>query len=311
MRRHLPMIAVALATAAAGAMPATAGATSAFADLVGIDGDGSFDDRLACGDPENGQGDTWRYVWEDGPATSTDNVLAGSWNGSFEVHDAGGGKAFVPNRDGRISIQLGPSSGRSGTAFFDTLGDGGCGNADLVLTPLDSTDPTAQNVTGDLPIEATGGTGALRGLTGSGTVNLDLDLTAGADNPARVLLDGAFDVLDPVVTVSGATARWDNTTNYLNRRLTVLVTLRNASGAGDAFGVRVTSASGGTGWFEGLPAGNATIPQGGGATFRFTMRNASANRVYTVGVKAGLRDGLLAEQPPVSGSVTFRAPALP
>lgn len=290
--------------------PASAGATVASGHLTGSNGEGTFNDTLDCGAPDNGDGDNWRYGWFDGAASSPGGLLLGTWDGTFEVHRATPTTAFIPNGDGRLSISL-PGGARGGTGLFDLLGDGSCQNANLTLTQVDPFNPSSQRVSGTLPLEATFGTGAFRGLTGSGTATFTLDLKPGAQNVADVKMTGDFDVADPQVTVAGAQARWMNFSNYLGRRLTVYVTLVNAAGAGNAYNVRLTSASGGTNWFEGLPAGNATIPEGGAATFAFTMRAANANTTYTLNVGAALKDGMLADQPPVSGGVTFKSPLLP
>lgn len=311
MRRRTPVFAVVAAALVLGATPSIAGATPAAAFLTGENGGGTFNDRLDCG-VENGGGDTWRYFWFDQPSTDPSGVLAGTWNGDFEVHRGPvDGTGFIPGNDGRLALSVAGPGGRNGTAFFDTASSGSCSNADISLTDLDATDPTSQQASGSLPIVATGGLGALRGLTGSGTIDFTLDLTPGADNAAQIAANLDLDVLDPQVSVASGFGRWDNLSSYLNRKLRVWVTLRNATGAGDAFQVRITGASGGTGSFTGLPAGNSTVPHGGGTTIGFVMNNAVPNQMYTVGVKADLKDGLLVSQPPVTGSVTFRAPLLP
>jgi hypothetical protein len=280
------------------AVPPGAVATPVSAVLTGGNGEGTFDPTLPCG---QGDGPSWRYAWLDGPASGA--ALGGTWNGTFEVHDAGGGRAFVPTGDGRLAI----ANGR-GTGFFETLGDGGCGNAPLDLTTQPDGDP---HVSGTLPVVARGGTGALRGLTGSGTATVALELGSGADNLATVELAADLDLPDAQLTVAGASSRWPNLTSYLARRLAVSVTLANAQGAGDAFDVQLTGVTGGTGSFSGLPTAKATIPAGGRATFTFTMNGAAANRSYTIGLGAAAQDGLSGAHPPTNGSATFRSPLLP
>jgi hypothetical protein len=41
------------------------------------------------------------------------------------------------------------------------------------------------------------------------------------------------------------------------------------------------------------------------------MNNASPGKSSTIGVSVGSKDGLLAAQPPVTGTVKVQAPALP
>ena len=304
MRRGIATVTMVVAALA---LPATAGATSATATLTGVNGEGTFNNTLPCG---VGDGPNWRYFWLDQTATSPGGVLAGSWNGSFEVHDAGAGKAFVPNNDGRLSITLNRSGNpdRAGTGFFDTLGDGGCANANLALTTQIDGDP---QVTGTLPLVALGGTGALRGLTGNGNATFTLELGAGADNQASIALAGNFDVADPALSIVGASSRWRNLTDWLGGWLTTYITVANAQGAGDAFDVRLTGVSGGTGVFSGLPSVPLSIPNGRIATFSFTMKNAHPNTSYTLTGTAAGKDGLLAPIPAISGSASFKSPLLP
>ena len=302
------VLAVVLATAAMAILPALAGATSATVQLTGQNGDGSFNDRLDCA--EAGAGDTWRYFWQDQLASDATGVLAGRWNGDFEVHRGLGREtAFVPSGDGRLALTLTSSGGRAGAAFFDTAGTGACDAAGLTLTGVDPSDPSAQRVGGSLPIVATGGLGALRGLTGSGTIAFTLDLTPGADNAASIATSADLDVLDPAVTIGAASARWDGLSNYLARKLRVSVTLPNGAAGGDAFDVKIAGASSGS--FEGLPTAGATVAHGASTTQSFVLRNASPGHTYTVGVSVALKDGLLAPQPPVTGSIKFKAPLLP
>ena len=278
-------------------LPAAAGAAPASAVLTGSNGDGTFDASLPCG---AGDGPSWRYAWLGGAASSPGGALHGSWNGTFEVHDTGNGSAFVPNGDGRLAI-----TGERGTGSFETLGDGSCTNAPLTLATQPDGDPV---VTGTLPVVASGGTGSLRGLTGSGAASITLELGPGADNLAHVELDADLDVADPQLSVAGTSSRWPSFSSYLARRLSVSVTVVNAQSAGDAFDVRIAGVSGGTGSFSGVPTGAATIPAGGSATFAFTMNNAAALRTYSIAVSLAALDGLSSPQPPVSRGATFRSP---
>lgn len=307
MRWSALVVIAAAATASIAIAPATAGATPVSALLSGASGFGSFNDRLDCG-AEGGAGDTWRYEWTDQLASDVSGALAGRWNGSFEVHRAARG-AFVPAGDGHLGLTVAGPGGRSGTAFFDTAGSGSCAEAPLTLTPLEPSDPTAQQVSGSLPIVATGGLGALRGLTGGGTVDLTLELTPGADNAASVALAGNLDVPDPAVSVASGTARWANLTAFLQRRLTVTVNLANGAAAGDAFDVRITAVAPGS--VEGVPTASATLPAGGATSLSFVVRNASPGHAYTLGVTVAAKDGLLAAQAPVTGTVKVKAPLLP
>jgi len=301
-------IAIVSATALFGASATTAAPTSVSVALTGVNGDGSFTDRLDCG-AQGGAGDTWRYGWQDQLASDPSGALAGRWNGLFEVHAAARG-AFVPAGDGHLALTVSSPGGRSGTAFFDTAGTGSCTDAALTLTSLEPTDPSARQVAGSLPIVATGGVGALRGLTGGGNADITLDLTPGADNAAAISVTSAnLDVPDPAVSVATGSARWATLTDWLAHKLTVSVTLKNAATAGDAFDVKVTAVSGGSA--EGLPTAPVTLPAGASATASFVLKNASGGHSYNLGVTTASKDGLLAAQPPVTGTVKVSAPLLP
>lgn len=305
-RRLVPAAVAAAALSIAAFAPAAAHATAASATLGGLNGEGSFNPTLDCA--EGGDGDSWRYRWEDQLATSPGGLLGGLWNGSFEVHDAGGGKAFIPTGDGRVSISLPTNQARTGTAGFDTAGDGTCSAAPLTLVTQPDGDPQA---TGTVPVTATGGTGALRGLTGTGQLQLSLELGAGADNVAQLGLTGDFDVADPALGIASAGAGWLNLTEWLQRRVRVSVTVRN-TGVGNAYGVRLTKLTGGTGSFSGLPTTAQDIPAGEARTFGgVVMYGAQPNATYTVQATAAGSDGLLAPQPPTTGPSTFKTPLLP
>jgi hypothetical protein len=302
------MVAI-VATALMG-LPATVAATPVAVQLSGQNGDGTFNDRLDCA--ESGAGDTWRYDWQDGLAGDAGGALAGRWNGGFEIHRGlAAGSAFVPAGDGHLALTITPSGGRAGSAFFDTTGSGSCAVAGLTLAQIEPDDPTAQRASGSLPIVATDGLGALRGLTGSGAIGVTLDLTPGADNVASVAMTGSFGVLHPAISATSGSARWDNLSAFLQHKLRVSVNLANPAAAGDAFAVSIASASGATGSFEGLPAGPATLLHGATATLSFVMRNAQPGHAYTIGVSVAHQDGLLAARPPATGSVKVTAPSLP
>jgi len=299
MRRGFIAV-LAVSSAFAGASQADAKVASGL--LQSSNGENTYDATLECG---VGDGPSWRGFWLDSRAASPGDLLLGTWDGTFEVHDAGRGKAFIPNGDGRISITL----DRTGTGFFETRGNGDCANATLDLTTQADGDP---QVSGTLPIVALGGTGAFRGLNGSGTASFSLELGPGADNLAVIDLTADLDVLDPQLTVTSASARYQNLTAYLQRKLTVTVNVANALGAGDAFKTKIVTVGGGSGSFSGIPTGEiARIGQGSGGSFTFTMNNANANTQYTTNVTLNTQDGLFNPMPPIAASVSFKSPLLP
>lgn len=297
-----------VAAAVALGVPTAAGATTLNSTLTGLNGFGSFDAGLPCfGPAPTGAGPNWDYQWLQQPATSA-GPLKGTWFGFFRVFDNGLNQAYIPNGNGIVAIVL-PNG--AGQGSFRTAGDGSCTNAVLTLADDVEGDPF---VNGSLPLVATAGQGALKGLSGSGTLSIaKLSLEPGADADALLGITGDFDVFSPQLSVLGATARWTNLSDYLARRLTVTVTLRNASGdtVGSAFNTRVTGISNGTGSYTGLPAFAGSMPPGSTKTATFVMNNAQRGATYNVGVTVAANDGLGEAEPPVTGPASFQAPLLP
>lgn len=289
-------LAAALLAAVAAAAPAHA--TPVAATLTAVNGEGTYDATLGC---PGGDGPSWKYGYT-GP--SSGGPLAGEWSGVFEVHD-NGLDGFTPPTTSRISLAL--ASG--GTASF-TLAGGTCAGGPLKLTHGAGNDVT---VNGVLPLQADFGSGAARGLTGSGTATLNLQMTAGADNAAAVQIAGDFDVRDPQLELVSATARWNRLQDWLERRLTVLAVVRNKTGTplpGNAFAARVASASTtpATSNLANVPIG--TIPAGESRTVRLVFTNAQPNRAYTLRATLDAQDGLGAPVAPVQGTASFTSPLL-
>jgi hypothetical protein len=140
-----------------------------------------------------------------------------------------------------------------------------------------------------------------------------MSLEPGADAPVTLKLNGDWDVYDPQLSVVGASAGWKNLSDWLNRRLTVTVTVANANGAnvGNAYNAFVTNISNGTGSYTGLPAFLGTIPVGSARSATFVMNNAQRGLTYNVGVTVTATDGLDNAVPPTNGGATFTAPLLP
>ena len=212
MRRGALVVAAVAATALVGSLPATAGATPVSALLTGVNGCGSFNDRLDCG-AEGGAGDTWRYDWQDQLASDGTRRARRPLERCLRGPPRGSAGAFVPAGDGHLALTVAAPGGRSGTRALRHRGRrlvrGRGAHADARSSP---TIRRAQQVSGSLPIVATGGLGALRGLTGSGTADLTLELTPGADNAASIALAGDLDVPDPAISVASGSARWANLT---------------------------------------------------------------------------------------------------
>ena len=139
-----------------GVVPGTAGAASVSAQLTGVNGDGSFADRLDCG-AENGAGDTWRYAWQNQLASDVSGVLAGRWNGSFEVHRAARG-AFVPAGDGHLSLAVAAPGGQVGHGVLRYGAAAARARTRRSRSPRSSPPiPRHSRCPGSLPVVATGG----------------------------------------------------------------------------------------------------------------------------------------------------------
>jgi hypothetical protein len=285
-------------------MAAPASGTPLSWNLTATNGEGTFDDTIAC---PAGDGPSWRYAYS-GVAT-TSGPLTGTWNSTVEVHDAGGGDAFVPPGTGRIKI----TADRGGEGNLE-FGNGGCALAPLDLfTELDG-DPA---ISGTQPALATGGSGTLRGFTGSATVTMStLELGAGADNVADISVSGDFTVTQPNMVLGSPTPYWRNVSEFLHHRLTVTVPLRNLDdppgSVGDAYAVQLTKARlSGRVPVSGVPASLGRIDAGKMKAVSVVFPNAQANKTYTLKVWIDGKDALDDPFPTVIDADTLKSPPPP
>ena len=290
------------ATAALLVAVPVAAATPMAATLTGFDGEGTFDGTIGC---PAGDGPSWHYAFA-GRSTPITGPVAADWSSRFEIHDTGAGRGFVSAGTSRISLAL----DRGGTAAFKVEGVGDCDGGPLAFGVNALGDRT---VSGVLPITAEFGTQAARGLTGSGTATVALELGPGADNDATIQLSGDFDVRDPNLAIVGASARWNRMTDYLQKRLTVYVTIANRSAEplpGIAYSTRLVSATVPGGSVTGLPANAGTIAPGESRTVSFILNNAQPNKSYSLTSTVDASDGLDAAVAPVVGAASFKSPLL-
>jgi len=300
MRRRSVVCALAATAAFLGMQPA-AGAVPVSASLTSVNGSGTFDDTLACG---VGDGPSWGYRYT-GLSAPASGPLGGEWSGTIEVHRSGPTTGFIPPGTGRIGIDN-PSRG----AIFLEFGGGNCTSPTLTLAgPSD--EPTASGV---LPFSITGGTGAYRLLTGTGTASLTAALTKGADNAAAIDLNGNLSALQPNLTIGTPSARWPRIVDYLNRRISVFVPVTNAgpaSSTGDAFNVRLTSVTISGGASAGPSSAVSRLNAGGGTTFGMSASPVNAGATYTITVTVAADDALGGAVAPVTATRTFKAPLTP
>jgi hypothetical protein len=279
----------------------TASAVPVSATLTSSNGHGSFDDTIGC---PAGDGQSWSYQYT-GLSNPLTGPLGGEWNGTIEVHRGVTGDGFMPAGTGRIGID---NTGR-GAVFFEFSG-GDCSANPLNLSGLGD-EPV---VSGTLPLHVTGGTGAYRLITGSGTASMAAALSKGADNPATINLNADLAVLQPNITVGQATAKWPRVADWLGRNIAVFVTVTNSgpsSTTGDAYDVQLVSATVAGAGPTGLPPKIDHIAPGGSNGVGFSVSNVNAGGTYTATLTFAVKDALGASLPPLVVQRTFKAPLTP
>lgn len=290
----------ALAAAAACLWTTTAFAVPVSSTLTSDNGFGSFDDTIGC---PSGDGQSWRYLYS-GTATAGTGPVGGVWFGTIEVHRGTSGGGFVPFQTGRLGIEV-PDRGRVNLEF-----DGGdCATTPLSLGPGD--EPT---VSGTLPFHVTGGSGAFRSLTGTGTIALAAQLTKGADNAASLAINGDLAALQPNITVGNPTAKWARVVDYLGRRIGVSVPILNdgvPATTGDAFDVRIVSVSVSDGASAAPPGPIPRVNAGAGSGWGFNVNNVSPGKTYSITMTIAAKDALGGAATPVTVTRSFKAPLTP
>ena len=300
-RGHLSVVAVAVAAVLA--LPPAANAASIDSTLTAGNGEGRLVQR-ETGCPFQ-PGPFFEYAYS-GLASAAQATVSGHWDGFFRIHDNGLGGGYVAPGDGRVEVQ----TSRGGTAYFEIEG-GSCTAPALALAPDAVRGVTAS---GALALRATFGTGAVRGLSGAGTATISAQLGPAAGNVATIRLVGDFTVRSPDLSIASASARWATLGDFLNKRLTVFVVIRNAGGTplpGNAYGARLGTAATPGASFTGLPAAADDIPAGETRTATVKLNGAQPNRTYTLNGTVGANDGLDGPLPAIPGSATFKAPLLP
>jgi hypothetical protein len=278
-------------------------ATPLAASLTASNGEGTFDQTIDC---PAGDGPSWRYAYS-GVATPLQGPFGGTWNSTVEVHDAGDGHAFIPAGTGRLKVDV----DRGGAANLE-FASGDCSSAPLTLTQQADGDP---EVTGSLPATATGGSGVLRGFSGTGQVDFTFELGPGADNVAQVDVGGNFTVLQPSLGLGTPSAYWRNASDYFARRLSVFIPVVNSgspTAVGDAFAVRLAQATlGGRTPVAGVPATFARINAGSSAATTATFTGVSPGQTYSLQGRIEGTDALDSALAPLVQSRPVKAPLLP
>jgi len=279
----------------------TASAVPVSAALTSADGHGTFDDTIGC---PSGDGQSWSYQYT-GLSNPLTGPLGGEWNGTIEVHRGISGNGFMPPGTGRIGID---NTGKG--AIFMEFSGGDCSTNPLNLSDLGD-EPV---VTGALPLQVTGGTGAYRLVTGSGTATMAAALSKGADNPATINVNANLTVLQPNITVSGATAKWPRIADWLGRNLSVFINVTNAgpaSSTGDAYDVQLVSATVAGAGSTTLPPKIDHMAPGQTSGLGFVVSNVNAGGTYTATLTFAVKDALGGSLPPLVVQRTFKAPLTP
>lgn len=323
MSGYAPVRAAFAVAVAVLAWPAAVYAVPVSSALTAVTGEGSFDDTIGC---PAGDGPSWRYQFT-GPAAALNGPLGGTWSGTAEIHDAKAGRttgAFVQPQTGRIRI----TTADRGSADF-AFGAGSCANAPLTLSTDAHGDPV---VSGAVALSSAGGTGALRGLTGSGTAAITgLGVGPGADNTADLKLNANLQALAPALTVGDPQAAYIGIVDWATGTATVRIPISDpgpAATTGDAFDVKVTAASvspqgqllgppvtltvGVAGPVTGPPISLGRIDNGADPAYATVqIANTFAGAKYTLTTTVKGNDALDSPVPAVTQTRTFTTPVLP
>ncbi|HVT77063.1 MAG TPA: hypothetical protein VHD87_08540 [Acidimicrobiales bacterium] len=204
--------------------------------MSGANGTGTAEvPGVACAD--GGSGDNWHYSYAaTAPAGVFTATLPADVRVGLNLHAEP--DAVTPTRTYSHAFLLGSESdawltnARGALRLAMTAGSGTCADS-----PLDF-DGTTASGEGSWVVAA--GTGAYRDASGNGSFDLSAAVGPGADNPFNLNMLGSVAVLQPSISVPGASARWDGSLhlNYLKRVVTVTYTVAN-TGPGDAFGVNL------------------------------------------------------------------------
>jgi hypothetical protein len=300
--RRLGVLCALAATAACLWGATTASAGSFATRLTSTNGFGSFDDTITCAN--GGDGPSWRYGYT-GAATPLSGTLGGLWSGTLEVHRSTVTGGFMPGGTGRVAIDAGDRGG-----LFLEFSGGSCTTTPLTLSN-GGDEPT---VSGALPFQITGGIGAYRLVTGSGTAALTAQLTKGADNAAQIDLSGTVTALQPNLTVSAASARWPRIADWLGRNIAVGVTVTNSgpsSTTGDAFDVDLVSATVSGAGPASHPPKITRLNAGQSAGVGFTVSNVNPGATYSITLTFASKDAFGGAAAPVVVTRTFKAPLTP
>jgi hypothetical protein len=213
-------------------------------------GAGRIDPGLAC--DEGGDGGYWHYDYEaplaPGVLTGASSPLVGTSRLHLDLHsedgivrttpgEPGPGEAWLQGTESAVTLANQRGTVRMRLRSIADAEGAGCDTARTL--GFDGLQATGAG----LRWEIADATGAYREAQGSGTATLAASVAPGADNAATVGLTGSIAVLQPSLKLEVVDTYWAFLgAHYLLRYVTVIYRVTN-TGAGDAFGVRLTKAS--------------------------------------------------------------------
>lgn len=185
-----------------------------------------------------GDGASWHYGYEAALPADRFTSLASSLRLNLDVHGDDPGSGPLP--DGPNGFLRGTEStaalvNERGTVVLRLSDGGSCEHRTASLTATDV------RTSGTWTVE--GGSGSFRSAAGGGGFTVQAGIAPGADNPWSLDLNGSITVAQPSLEVTQVGTYWGALgADYLTRRPTVVLRVTN-TGAGDAFGVRLTGAA--------------------------------------------------------------------
>jgi len=207
----------------------------------GANGSGRADvPGLGCA--RGGDGSSWHYGYESTLPAGTLTALPAALRMNLDVHadealvSQGAPTAFLQGSESTVSLV-----NERGTLVLRLSDGGSCSHRTATHTG-----PSVATTGG---WDLAHGSGAYATAGGSGDFQVQADVAPGADNPWSLTLDGELTVGQPQLEVTSAGSSWGASgialLDFLLRRPTILLRITN-TGAGDAFGVRITSAASST-----------------------------------------------------------------
>lgn len=213
------------------AQAATVSITASGANGVGR----SSEPGLGCA--AGGDGPSWHYGYETVLPPGRFTSLPTDLRLNLDVHGDALEIGPQPQITGFLKGEESTASlvNERGTVVLRLTDGGSCDHRTAALSP------TTASTSGTWAVDR--GSGSFATADGRGTFTVEAGIAPGADNPWTVDLSGSVTVSTPSLQVTQVDTYWGALgLDYLTRRPTVVLQVTN-TGAGDAFGVRLTGAA--------------------------------------------------------------------